>query len=122
MNTKKISIIILFLAIIIFILFFGSSKEEIQCKIKGYSWVPNPGLCGEGGCGYSCDIKTTDAGKKCYSNNECEGACLCGNNESDSDGFQVGVCSKFKDFTEVSDCPCILENKSKTPLYPYGCS
>ncbi len=98
-----------------------SIAGEIQCKMKGDDWISRPGLCGEGGCGNSCDIKTSDAGKSCYSNSDCWGACLCGGNKSDSEGFIIGVCSKYKNFTDVSDCPCILKEKSKIQTYPYGC-
>ena len=104
-----------------------NSLDEIQCKQGGYEWVPVPGLCapnkqGQYDCGYRCDIKTSDGGKECYSNNECEGACLCSKNEKDTEGFQVGECSRYKYFTEDIDCPCILEIKSKTPNFPYGCT
>ncbi len=98
------------------------SKEEIQCKIAGNDWINRTGLCGEAGCGYSCDIKTSNAGKECYSNSECEGACLCSEDKSDSEGFIIGACSKHKNFTEVSDRPCILKTKSKIQTYSYGCS
>ena len=103
-----------------------NSLNETQCKQSGYKWAHIPGLClqnkeGEYDCGSRCDIPTKDAGNKCYSNNECEGACLCSKNEKDSEGFQIGECSSYKYFTEVSDCPCILKTKSKTPDFPYGC-
>ena len=103
------------------------SLNENNCKQKGFEWVHIPGLCapnekGEYDCGNRCDIPTKDAGKKCYSNNDCEGVCLCTKNEKDSQGFQIGECSKYMYFTEVVDCPCILETKSKTENFPYGCA
>ena len=98
-----------------------SSLSESQCKERGYEWVNLPGLCGgteDHSCGYRCDIKTKDPYKQCYSNNECEGVCSCGNNKKDSEGFSVGQCSVYKYYTEIVDCPCILENKTKIrPVY-----
>ena len=106
-----------------------NSLNETQCKQSGYEFVGIPGPCtrndrGEYVCGSGgrCDIPTKDAGKKCYSNAECEGACLCSKNEKDSEGFQIGECSIYKYFTEVADCPCILETKSTNPNHPYGCA
>ena len=103
------------------------SLNETQCTIEGYDWVPIPGLCapneqGQSGCGNRCDIKTSDGGRECYSNDECEGVCLCSKNEKDQEGFQVGKCSQYKYFTEVIDCPCILETKSTKGNYPFGCA
>ena len=106
-----------------------NSLTEAQCKQNGYEWFGFRGICisNERGeyddCGGSkCDIPTKDAGKKCYSNNECEGACLCSKNEKDSEGFQIGECSRYKYFSEVIDCACILKTKSKNPNFPYGCA
>ena len=102
---------------------FALNKKE--CMQKGYEMVQIPGLCGHGNdssdysCGYRCDIKTNDTGKNCYSNDECEGACVCAN-EKDSQGFQIGKCSKHKYFTEVLDCACVLYNKSQQ-IPAYGC-
>ncbi len=96
--------------------------NETQCKERGYSWIPRPGLCAPGvGCGYTCDIPTTDTGKKCYSNSECQGACLCSKSVRDSEGYLIGECSEYKFSTEVSDCPCILVTKSKTGFIS-GCA
>ncbi|MEK6945470.1 MAG: hypothetical protein AABW63_01620 [Nanoarchaeota archaeon] len=96
--------------------------NETQCIERGYSWVPRPGLCAPGiGCGYTCDIPTGDSGKKCYSNSECQGACLCSKSVRDSEGYLIGECSNYKFSTEVSDCPCILVAKSKTGFIS-GCA
>lgn len=95
-----------------------ASLDETQCNQRGYDWVQLPGLCPTGSCGSRCDIKMADAGKDCYSNIDCQGACLC-NGTKDSEGFQIGKCSQHKYFTEVNDCPCVLETKSTKVNYLY---
>lgn len=94
---------------------------ESQCENYNYSWVgipcPSPGKCNS-----HCDIPTSDSDKTCYSNSECEGACLCSQTVRDDGGFLIGKCSKYKYFTDVRDCPCVLTNKSKTRDNSYGCA
>ncbi len=87
--------------------------SELACRKAGYAWVQLPGLCGQSkGCGSVCDILTKDAGKDCYSDSQCEGACLCSSNQ-DAQGFYVGTCSQYVNWTEVSDCPCFTRTKSQ---------
>ena len=103
------------------------SLNESACLQREYAWVPVPGLCGpknEYGtfdCGYTCDIRTNDAGKTCYSNDECEGVCLRTNDDRDVWGYVTGSCSQYVYYTDVSDCPYILESKSKNET-PYACA
>ncbi len=97
-----------------------NNLSEEQCLSEGYDWVSFPGLCAPpNGCGSRCDIPTSDAGKACYSNSDCEGVCSCQENKKDSEGYQKGKCSMYKYFTEISDCPCILTEKSTTGNFPY---
>ncbi len=100
-----------------------SGLSETACKQMGFDWVQVPGICGplvsgrDLGCGYRCDIKTSDGGKKCQSSADCQGVCRCGV-EKDADGYLLGTCSQYKHYTEISDCACILYNKTKTtPSY-----
>jgi len=119
---------------------YSNSREEIsweelgflsekECRAMDYSWVGIPGLCiGDDGnetrCGDRCDIPTSDAGNECYSNADCEGACLCQSPVTkDLFGNTIGVCSKYVFFTEVSDCPCVFEEKTTEDyVTPYGCA
>ena len=106
---------------------------QAECKQNNYDWVGIPGLCANPdktyGCGARCDKKTADAGKACHSNSDCEGACLCNSGKTDSTGYFIGECSKSVNYTEVSDCACILQEKTKNDpkvypygVYPFGCS
>lgn len=79
-----------------------ASDQESCGKLKG-KWVEMPALDNPTGGRSFCNIPTSDSGKKCIDNAECEGSCLA---EKAVDPA-IGKCS---DWSVVLGCLSFMEN------------
>lgn len=65
-----------------------STKEE--CLEKGGEWIKHLILSG-----YFCALKTTDAGKSCFDDTQCQGDCIPSNQFAKAGDLSMGQCAEI---------------------------
>ncbi len=76
---------------------------EKECAVKGGNWTHYPM-----GNFYFCSIKTTDMGKSCTDNNQCQGDCVPEDRSEGKDRKIQGRCASH--LPEPGGCPIYLKD------------
>lgn len=103
--------------VLLIVIFIGNTKlsSKITCELKGGRWSYFPGYSNK-----ICNLPTSDAGKVCLSDDECEGDCIGDQSTMHKDPTQKGLLSfesygtgKCSDFKKTSGCHLYNIGKGK---------